>query len=136
MEHGADIGFEVKSGDLEELFREAGKAVFSVMVDVNNLQAKESVPLELSASTLDDLLYEWLSELVSIANLKNQAYCEFSDLNILETDSGYTLNAVVRGERIDPDRHELGTEVKAVTYQGLEIEKEKDGWGCRYVVDV
>ncbi|MBS3787151.1 archease, partial [Candidatus Bipolaricaulota bacterium] len=34
------------------------------------------------------------------------------------------------------EKHELGTEVKAVTYQGLEINQAEDGWRCRFVVDV
>lgn len=136
LDHGADIGLEVKSDSLEGLFGEAGKALFSLMVDMDEIKAEKSLELELSESNLEDLIYEWLSELLSLSNLKGQVYGEFSKLNIAESNEGYRLEATARGENIDPGRHELGTEVKAVTYQGLEINETEGGWRCRFVVDV
>ncbi len=136
LDHGADIGLEVTSNKLEELFGETGQAIFSLMVDIDQIQEEESLELELSGSDLEDLLYEWLSELLSLSNLKGQVYGKFSNLNITETSSGYSLEGAAEGEKIDPEKHELGTEVKAVTYQGLEINQTEDGWRCRFVVDV
>jgi SHS2 domain-containing protein len=136
LDHGADIGLEVKSASPEELFREAGKSLFSLMVDVGQIQPEEALELQLSEATLEGLLYEWLSELLSLSNLKGQLYGDFSKLIIEESSSGYRLKAEVRGEKIDAERHELGTEVKAITYQGLEINESEGGWRCRFVVDV
>lgn len=136
LDHGADIGLEVTSDSLEGLFSEAGKALFSLMVDIDEIKAEESLELELSESNLEDLIYEWLSELLSLSNLKGQVYGKFSKLNIAESNLGHRLEATARGENIDPGRHELGTEVKAVTYQGLEINETEGGWQCRFVVDV
>ncbi len=136
LDHGADIGLEVQSDTLEGLFAEAGKAVFSVMADLDSIGSRQSVEISLEESEVEKLLYEWLSELVSLSNLQNQIYVRFSDLKIEEADSRITLKARARGERINPRVHELGTEVKAVTYQGLEIEEKDNGWQCRFVVDV
>ncbi|MBS3736647.1 MAG: archease [Candidatus Bipolaricaulota bacterium] len=136
LDHGADIGLEVTNDSLEGLFSEAGRALFSLMVDIEGIQRDESLELELSEQNLEDLLYEWLSELLSLSNLNGQVYGEFSKVTITEAVSGYGLEAVARGENIDPEKHELGTEVKAVTYQGLEINDTEDGWRCRFVVDV
>lgn len=136
LDHGADIGLEAKSESLKGLFGETGKALFSLMVDIEGIQPEESLELELSESNLEDLIYEWISELLSLSNLKGQVYGEFSKLNISESNSGYSLEATARGENIDPGKHELGAEVKAVTYQGLEINEIENGWRCRFVVDV
>ena len=136
LNHGADIGLEVKSASLEELFQEAGKSLFSLMVDVEQIQPEETLELQLSEVTLEDLLYEWLSELLSLSNLKGHLYGDFSKLIIEKTRSGYRLEAEVRGEKVNPEKHELGTEVKAVTYQGLEINESEGDWRCRFVVDV
>ena len=136
LDHGADIGLEVHGDKLEDLFSEAGKALFSLMVDLNQIKSKKKMKLSLTGSSLEDLLYEWLSELLSTSNLQGRVYGEFSELKIEEDDSGFGLEATARGERVDPRRHNLGTEVKAVTYQGLEIDEDESGWGCRYVVDV
>lgn len=136
LDHGADVGLEVTNESLEELFNEAGRALFSLMVDIEEIRGYESLELKLSEQNLVDLLYEWLSELLSLSNLNGQVYGEFSNLTITETNSSYRLEAIAMGENIDPDKHELGTEVKAVTYQGLEINQAEDGWRCRFVVDV
>ncbi|MFB6291463.1 MAG: archease [Candidatus Bipolaricaulia bacterium] len=136
LDHGADIGLEATGDSLEGLFSEAGKALFSLMVDLEGIQPEKSLELELNEETLEDLLYEWLSELLSLSNLKSQVYGEFSQLTIEEKDSSYRLESVAKGENIDPGKQELGSEVKAVTYQGLEIIENEDGWLCRFVVDV
>lgn len=136
LDHGADIGLEVESNSLEGLFAEAGRAIFSVMADLDSVGGRQSVNISLQGDDLDDLLYRWLSELVSRSNLQGQIYVRFPDLEIEESDSGLSLKAKARGERINPQVHELGTEVKAVTYQGLEIEREEEGWRCKFVVDV
>ena len=136
LDHGADIGLEIESDDLEGLFSEAGRSIFSLMVDIEEIQGEENLELDLIEHNLEDLLYEWLSELLSLSNLRGQVYGRFPRLTITETNSDYRLKAVAEGENIDPRRHELGTEVKAVTYQGLEINEIEDGWRCRFVVDV
>jgi SHS2 domain-containing protein len=40
------------------------------------------------------------------------------------------------GEPLDPDRHELGHEVKAITYHGLRVEPEAGGWLAEVIVDI
>jgi len=136
LDHGADIGLEAEHETLEGVFAEAARGLFSLMVDINGIGTQESVELNLNESTLEDLLYEWLSELVSLSNLKGHAYSEFPNLRIEKDDSEFHLEAQARGTRIDPRRHDLGTEIKAITYQGLEIEERDEGWRCRCVVDV
>ena len=136
LDHGADIGLEVVSDSLVGLFREAGRSVFSLMVEVDDIRAEESLELGVTNSSLEGLLYEWLSELLSLSNLNGHVYGDFPELTIEESNSGYELKARAEGEKINPERHELGTEVKAVTYQGLEIAEIDGGWRCRFVVDV
>ena len=46
------------------------------------------------------------------------------------------LAATARGEPIDPQRHHLDVEVKAITYHGLKVQQEGDGWLAEVIVDV
>jgi len=46
------------------------------------------------------------------------------------------LRATARGEPFDPSRHELDMEVKAITYHGLKVEREADGWLAEVIVDL
>jgi len=40
------------------------------------------------------------------------------------------------GESIDPGRHVLSHEVKAITYHGLRVEPDRDGWIAEVIVDI
>ena len=37
---------------------------------------------------------------------------------------------------MDPKRHELDAEVKAVTYHGLRVEPPAEGWLAEVIVDI
>ena len=49
-------------------------------------------------------------------------------------DEGLTVEAW--GEPFDPDRHPLAHEVKAITYHGLFVRREGNGWAAEVIVDI
>jgi SHS2 domain-containing protein len=62
---------------------------------------------------------------------KRVAFCEF---DVKRSPAG--LTAIARGEPIDRGRHELHMEVKAITYHGLKVEPDGDGWLAEVIVDI
>jgi SHS2 domain-containing protein len=44
--------------------------------------------------------------------------------------------AEVSGETINPDRHTIFTEIKAVTFHGLRLEKSDNGWEAQIILDL
>lgn len=136
LDHGADIGLEAEGKTLESLFQEAAKGLFGLMTNLDEVRTRESRELKLKANNATSLLYRWLSELVSLRDLKNELYGDFAELVINSDDSELELKATVKGEKINPEVHELGTEVKGITYQGFELTEENETWRCRFVVDV
>ena len=136
LDHGADIGIEAKDETLEGVFIDSARAVFGLMADVEEINTDQSVKIELKESELEDLFYEWLSELISLGNMNRQVYGKFEGLTIEKAEDEYRLEATALGERIDPEKHELGTEVKALTYLGLELSQVDGGWKGRFVLDV
>ncbi len=130
------MGIEAKSDTLEGLFGESARGLFSLMVNLNDVRLEKKTKVKSEGSTHEELLYEWLSELVSLSNLKSEVYSDFQDLVIEKFDSKFVVQGQAMGEKVDPEAHELGTEVKAVTYQGLEVTSADDKWRCRFVVDV
>ncbi|MFW6071054.1 MAG: archease [Candidatus Bipolaricaulota bacterium] len=136
LDHGADMGVSARAGTLEGVFQESAKGLFSLMADLKEVATGTSVEIKTHGRDREDLLYEWLSELLSLSNLRGEVYSEFADLTIEKSDTGYDLRGTVKGEKLDPGTHDLGTEVKAITYQGLDLSKEKNTWRCRFVVDV
>lgn len=136
LDHGADMGVEAESRTLEGLFQEAAEGLFGLMTDPDEIRTEESRKLKLKADNAESLLHRWLSELVSLRDLKNELYGNFAELVINRNDSELQLAATVKGEEINPEVHELGTEVKGITYQGFELVEENENWRCRFVVDV
>jgi SHS2 domain-containing protein len=46
------------------------------------------------------------------------------------------LQARLTGESFNNKKHLIKTEIKAVTYSGLTVEKVKEGWRTRIIFDV
>jgi len=46
------------------------------------------------------------------------------------------LNGTIWGDILDPTRHQIGTEIKAVTYHGLRVEQHADGWLAEVILDL
>lgn len=132
FDHTADIGLRARAADLGTLFAEAARALFSVIVEnFDQVQPVEEISIALDGRRLDDLLYDWLAELLCEFDTRRVLFCRF---DVRVSDSG--LTATARGEPIDPDRHRLDTEVKAITYHGLKVEREGDGWLAEVIVDL
>jgi SHS2 domain-containing protein len=54
----------------------------------------------------------------------------------IETIDETRLSARLAGERLDYDRHEFETEIKAVTYHQLTVRQENGRWSARVIFDV
>ena len=63
-------------------------------------------------------------------------FSDFKVKKIEEKGNKFYLEGEALGEKIDLNRHELKTEVKAATYHGLKVEKTDDECRVRCVVDV
>ena len=133
--HKADIGIRAKAKSLEDAFCEAAKALFSVMVELNNIKAKEEIEISVSAEELDLLFVEWLNALVSEAALRNMLFSEF-DAKIEKRNNIFMLKGKAKGEKINLDKHNIKTEVKAATYSALKVEKENSAWLVQCILDV
>ncbi len=132
FEHTADIGLRIKAPDLNTLFAEAARALFSVIVaNLDDVRPVLSLAFAVEGQKYDDLLLDWLAELLAAFDARHVVLAEF-DVRI----DGAGLKATARGEPLDPSRHKLEEEVKAVTYHRLKVEKQADGWLAEVLVDV
>ncbi len=129
----ADLAFEVFADSLEELFSLSAQALFDAMVELQDVRLEQEVLISLSAEKLDNLLYDWLSELVYQKDVDAQLFSQF-EVSINEYGS-YELEGRARGEPINPSRHQLKTDVKAITYHMFKLEKKENGYYARVVLD-
>ncbi len=130
----ADVCFETEGKDINELFENAAFATEDIMVDVKTVKPKAERTITLNQENLEDLLYDFLSELIFLKDAEGLVFASFSAK--IEKNKTYCLTAVLKGEPIDRKMHALRADVKAVTLHMFKIEKKNDAWRCRVVLDV
>ncbi len=129
----ADVAFRAYGKTLGELFASAGLALFEVMTDIRKVEPKVRKEIRLEAEDLEELMFLWLSELLFFVDTEGLLFSEF-DVDVRK-DGKWFLEAVCRGERIDPERHELRTAVKSPSFHGMKVEKNGE-WRALVIVDV
>jgi protein archease len=132
FEHTADLGLRIHADDLNTLFAEAGRALFSVIVEnPDDIRNVEEIPFTIKGNEAEELLHDWLTELLFTFHVHRRVLINF-DVNIHPTE----LTAVAHGEKIDPKRHEIDLEIKAITWHGLKVVQTGDGWMAEVIVDI
>ena len=133
----ADVAFEAWGISLDELFVAAADATMATMVE--NLEAiedRQRRPVRLEENSADLLLFRLLEELVYLKDAEG-LLLRVPAVRIRQQGGALVLEAEARGERLDPLRHRLQTDVKAVTLHRLRVERTAGGgWEASVVLDV
>lgn len=133
VEHSADVGLLVRAPDQPRLFEAAAAALFDVMVDISRVEPeREAWEVSVTAPDRETLLVAWLSELLSAAMAEGRVFGAF-EIRHLEAEKALGR---AWGETLDPDRHGFKTEIKAVTYHGLEMRRAGKLWEARLILDL
>ena len=132
FDHTGDLGIDVESDLLGELFEQAALGMFSLLTDLETVRFEREREITHAASDLGTLMQNWLSEL-NFLHLTEGLLIADTDVHEI-SESG--LVATVRGEPIDLKRHRIHTEIKAVTYHDLVVESRNDRWWARIIFDI
>ncbi len=131
----ADIAFVARGDSLPSLFEAAARALTEVMVDRRTVVGCVERTLELRSSTVDRLLYDFLTELIVIKDVESLLFKEFKVS--VASARGERLTCVAKGEEIDRQRHALRNDVKAVTMHMFGVKKLRGGrWEATVVLDI
>jgi SHS2 domain-containing protein len=132
IDHTADIGIEFWGKTKKELFENAVEAMFDLIVDLTGINNVNVKVVTAKGADAEDLLVNFLREALYLFNGKKWI---IKQCKLLEMKSGQIV-AQLQGEPYDSDKHQLKTEIKAVTYHGLSIEKKAQGWKAKVIFDV
>ncbi len=122
VDHTADVGIKAYGKTLSEAFENAAKGMFDIITDSSEIENIGQYNIELEAPDLEQLLVDWLSELLFLNSAKNIVFGFFK---VELDDKKNKLSAKVFGEKFDISKHKAGAEIKAVTYHMLEVKKKK-----------
>ncbi|MBN1762888.1 MAG: archease [Methanomicrobia archaeon] len=132
IEHPSDVGFEAYGVTLEELFANAALAMYSFMTDIDAIEATEERVITVQAEDLYSLMFDWLDELLFLFESESLVMSSF-DIEV--NKSAFSIKGMCRGGQFDPEKHESGIIIKAVTYNMMEV-KKNEVWHARVVLDV
>ncbi len=154
-DHAADKAATAYGATLDEVFEAAARAMFEVMFDLANVSADEARELELEASYGEELLMQWLDELLFLFETEHLVFSRFAAQVTCPGDGADTcrrtegfgdtggprwrLRAVAQGARYSERTERRGAVVKAVTYHQFALrppDTPGGDWAAEMVFDV
>jgi SHS2 domain-containing protein len=131
IEHTADIGIKGEGSDLEEAFKETAIGMFSIIAGLDKVKSIGEYIIELEEENWEDLLVSFLSELIYLHEVEDLLFNDF-EIKLNENDEK-KITAKALGEKIDMDKHKLGTAIKGVSYHDLYLDNEGE---IRVIFDI
>jgi len=133
FEHTADIGAHIYGATLAELFQNAAQAIYEALGKLQKTDVRSQKSVEINVETLEDLLHDWLADLLYEIEVNYLLYDEFE----FHEMTPQRLTATLRGSPIDFANSQTNEEIKAVTYHQLRVEHLPDHtWRATVIFDV
>ena len=133
IEHTADVRVRSWGSTIEEAF---SQVALSLMATISpNLDIiKQEFTREINIESEDKyaLAIDFLTEFLYIFDVEGLIFSKIKVNSISLKDGKFQLKSVAKGEKFDKHVHEIGTEVKAITYSFMNIEEKKD----RVIIDI
>ncbi|MBM4260666.1 MAG: archease [Deltaproteobacteria bacterium] len=127
----SELAVRVTGNSQADLFGNSAFALFDVLTDFGTIEIKEKLPLEVEGNDRDDLMINWMRELLYLFQGSGYLLKEFHISEVKDK----IVKAEVCGEKIDPDRHEIKQEIAAVAYQHGRMEKTGNQWIAQLVFE-
>jgi SHS2 domain-containing protein len=135
IDHTADVAADLDARSPGELFASAAEALTDTMTPLEGVRPSVTQSVTLDAATLEDLLVDWLNELLYRFEVQNMLFSQAS-VAVEQRDGRWHLAATVSGEPFDSVRHLSRVLVKGATYHGLRVGCDAGVWHARIVLDI
>lgn len=130
LSHTADVKIRVHAPTRDLLFSEACMALMQVMYGSDRKTGTQR-ELDLESTDMESLLLEFLSEILFITDAESLVIAH-AEVQV----SGLHIHATLNGELFDRERHNKGTEVKGISYSGMTIQQDTNGYVMEILFDV
>jgi len=134
LPHTADVKIQAEGKSLEDAFRQSALALKEVMSDKTKIKAKIKREFSLVSENKESLLYDFLEQFLYLFDAENFMLAGINEMKITKTKKGLKLNARVAGD--NSSDYKFTNEVKAITYNEMKIQEEKDKVTITFVLDV
>jgi SHS2 domain-containing protein len=132
----ADVGFHATGQTIDECFQAAADATLASMVaNPQGIEARERREAHVENEDRELALVQFLETLVFYKDAEG-LLLRATQVRVRTAGASWRVDARLEGEPIDPQRHELTGDVKAVTVHRLKVEPIDCGWRATVVLDV
>ncbi|MFX0057292.1 MAG: archease [Candidatus Hodarchaeota archaeon] len=136
-EHTADIQVRSWGNNIEEAYSQAAYSLMTtISPKLEKITPKIRKKIKIKAEDKEALLFDFLSEFLFIFDVEELIFSQINVLKIEEINQEFTLEAIMKGEKFDKNKHDVGTEVKAITYSFMLIEEKKNKVEINVVFDI
>ena len=126
-DHTADVQVRSWGSSLEEAFSQTAYSLMATITpDLKKITPKVERELTVEAEDKEALLFDFLSEFLYIFDVDELIFNQIYVRSIEKFNDNYKLRATLIGEKFDLDKHEIGIEVKAITYSFMNIEEKRE----------
>ena len=137
QDHTADIQVESWAPTLEEAFSQTALSLMTIITpNLSLVESKIEKELRIKAEDIKALLFDFLSEFLYLFDVEDLIFSKIHVQSITKIKGYHELSAIVKGEKFDKKKHEIGTEVKAVTYSFMTIEEKENRIIVNIVFDI
>ncbi|MBR0471464.1 MAG: archease [Methanosphaera sp.] len=131
----ADIGIKVTSNNIEKAFENSALATLNLITDIEKIKPEITKKITLTSEDEYGLLYDWITELLILLDSENFMASQYN-IKITEKENEYLLTGKIMGDTYDTTIYNYKTEVKAITYHEMNIEKKEDQIKIKFIVDL
>ncbi len=137
LDHTADVQVECWGPTLEIAFAQTALSLMTVISpDLKKIKPQIEKSIQIEAEDKGALLFDFLSEFLYIFDVDGLVFNDIWVVYINRTQLGYEMKAILKGEIFDRKVHEVGTEVKGITYSFMEINENEDKVDLKIVFDI
>ncbi len=138
LDHTADVGVRLGAGSPGELLAEAVRSFYAILLDEGSrerIELREERAVEIEGLDGETVLVELLNQLIYRFDAEKLL---LPVLAVEEASLGSPgrLRGRLGGERFDPSRHALSTQIKAATYHGIEIRESGGRLSVELIFDL
>ncbi len=137
LDHTADVSVEINGRNLEEAFQQTAYSLMETITpNLKLISPKIERIITVEAEDKEALLFDFLTEFLYFFDVDGLLFNQINIQPIKKIQNEYFLKAIVKGEKYDKNKHEPGTEVKAITYSFMKIEEKKNNVKINIVFDI
>jgi len=132
--HTADESFIVKAKTMPLAFSLALRAFYEIMLGKEQITPRITKSFTIQAPRLRTLLYDFLNELIFLADAQHLVLTRVDALAITPSREGFVLTCTLTGDTLES--YAVHTAIKSMTYSQMLVEEDATGVTLQVVVDM